>query len=209
MNRSDQLFHDAVREAAAVDAAFHGLETPEQLLDRLAYEKPKTIKPRKKKRKAGPAPLFLAVLGFVASIGSGLVILLTPETPVQSYPAPVTAPALGQETYGVWLKSNNDTPMKNLTIDNNIMVGGGDPVLSDATMHPPIGVVGQPFHWTLGKNTPPFLWEHTSGSLPPGLQITGEVIEGTPSAVGIYRFTVRGSGPDASAEAPFTIVVRR
>ncbi|MEW6212212.1 MAG: putative Ig domain-containing protein, partial [Acidobacteriota bacterium] len=44
---------------------------------------------------------------------------------------------------------------------------------------------------TAGNGTPPYTWSIVSGALPPGLNLTGGVISGTPSAAGSFAFTVQ------------------
>lgn len=55
---------------------------------------------------------------------------------------------------------------------------------------------------------PPYTWSIVSGSLPPGLRLSGNIISGTPTTRGTFAFTVRltdGSGQQATKD--FTITV--
>ncbi len=56
--------------------------------------------------------------------------------------------------------------------------------------------------------TPPYSWNVTSGSLPPGLAISGGTISGTPATDGTYGFTARVSDSSGdSATRSFSITI--
>ncbi len=68
----------------------------------------------------------------------------------------------------------------------------------------PGGVVGQPYSIGLVacSGTPPYNWSLISGSLPPGLTLSGATIYGTPATAGTYTFTVKLT--DSTAPTPQT-----
>jgi hypothetical protein len=64
------------------------------------------------------------------------------------------------------------------------------------------GTLGSPYNATLpAVGLAPFTWSVWSGSLPPGLSITGSAIAGTPTASGFYSFTIRAL--DAVGQAAY------
>jgi len=65
------------------------------------------------------------------------------------------------------------------------------PVITTSSL--PDGSVGTAYSQTLTKTGASGTWSRTSGSLPPGLTLTGSTgkISGTPSAGGTFNFTVR------------------
>ncbi len=73
------------------------------------------------------------------------------------------------------------------------------------------GVVGTPYSDSLvaAGGTPPYvLYEIISGSLPPGLTLTGPLIHGTPTTAGVFTFTARVTdsvGGQATVNASITI----
>ena len=83
--------------------------------------------------------------------------------------------------------------------------------LAVSTTTAPDGVVGHAYQINLSADggVPGYLWSHTSGTLPPGLQVTTRgALAGVPSAGGTYTFGVgvtdsRGT----TAGATFTVTV--
>jgi len=67
--------------------------------------------------------------------------------------------------------------------------------------------------WYCENQNQPVVYTLVTGSLPPGLVLsnigtTAEgQIDGTPTAVGTYNFTLRAQGPTNVGDKPFTIVV--
>ncbi len=53
-------------------------------------------------------------------------------------------------------------------------------------------VTGQDYsqQFTTSSGTSPFTFAQTSGTLPPGLTLTGDTLSGTPTSVGVYTFTI-------------------
>jgi len=80
------------------------------------------------------------------------------------------------------------------------------------TIAPPIipgAVIGSAYTQTLtmGGGTAPYSPAITSGSLPPGLTLTGATISGMPTTAGSYTFTVRADDAYAcSSERTYTLV---
>lgn len=58
--------------------------------------------------------------------------------------------------------------------------------------------------------TPPYAWSVQTGTLPPGINLAGGVVSGTPTAAGVYPFTIQASDasqPAQTATRSFTITV--
>jgi hypothetical protein len=83
--------------------------------------------------------------------------------------------------------------------------------LTVSTATAPNGVVGRAYQINLAADggVPGYLWSHSSGTLPPGLQVTTRgALAGVPSARGTFTFTVgvtdsRGT----TADATYTVTV--
>ncbi len=76
----------------------------------------------------------------------------------------------------------------------------------------PTAMVGTPYSQTLSASggTAPYSWSIASGSLPPGLTLSGATVTGTPSAPGSSTFTARvadKSTPQQTAQMTFTLPV--
>jgi len=70
--------------------------------------------------------------------------------------------------------------------------------------------VGTAFSQTLAATggTPPYTWSISSGTLPAGLQLSGGVISGTPTATGTTNITLKVTDADAlTATSPISITV--
>lgn len=76
----------------------------------------------------------------------------------------------------------------------------------------PAGSIGVAYSQTLAASggTPPYVWTLAAGGLPPGITLSQQgVLSGTPSANGIFTFTVRvADAAAAAAEKTLTIVVQ-
>lgn len=84
------------------------------------------------------------------------------------------------------------------------------PPLAIATGSLAAARAGVPYTQTLSATggTPPYSWSVTSGSLPPGLSISGSQITGTPSSGGTARFTIQvQDSAGQTATAAFTLTV--
>jgi len=70
-------------------------------------------------------------------------------------------------------------------------------ILNAATL--PAGTVNQPYteFLTAIGSAAPFTWSLSSGTLPPGVNLVGSSLTGTPTAPATYNFTVRATGTDA------------
>ena len=67
------------------------------------------------------------------------------------------------------------------------------------TTAPPPGAIGSSYDTTLSAPASggPWTWSLTSGTLPPGLRLNADgLISGTPTASGVYSFTVSAVDPD-------------
>jgi large repetitive protein len=71
-----------------------------------------------------------------------------------------------------------------------------------------LGVVYPTHTLSASGGSPPYAWSISSGSLPPGLGISGSTIGGTPTASGTYAFTLLVTDSlDAAAPAGFSITI--
>jgi len=69
--------------------------------------------------------------------------------------------------------------------------------------------------WYIENQNQPLVYTLLTGSLPPGLSLTNlgtpntaeGQIDGTPTTVGTYNFTLHAAGPTVSGDKSFTIVV--
>jgi hypothetical protein len=63
----------------------------------------------------------------------------------------------------------------------------------------PAGTVGAAYSQTLAASggTTPYSWSISSGSLPPGLSLSGGTISGTPTTANPYSFTIRCTGANS------------
>src|SRR5262249_52291310 len=85
-------------------------------------------------------------------------------------------------------------------------------VLSIVTMTLPNGSVGTAYSQTLASSggTVPLVWSVVDGQLPTGLQLAGAtgVISGTPSAAGMFDFTVQViDASNRSARQRYTVTI--
>lgn len=81
----------------------------------------------------------------------------------------------------------------------------------------PDGYIGQSYftEWYIENVDQPVLYTLQTGSLPDGLSLndvgsplTAEgSITGTPTTTGTYNFTLRATGPNATADQDFTIII--
>lgn len=84
------------------------------------------------------------------------------------------------------------------------------PVTVETTPPPPDGEIGAPYShtFTASGGTPGFVWALDSGTLPPGLVLTGSGLAGSPSAGGTYHFTMRVTDAAMATDtASFSITV--
>jgi hypothetical protein len=86
------------------------------------------------------------------------------------------------------------------------------PALSITTTSLPSGSVGGAYSQTLTATggTTPYTWSRASGALPDGLALsTSGVINGTPTAAGVFAFTIRvtGSGSQQTATQAFNLTI--
>lgn len=87
------------------------------------------------------------------------------------------------------------------------------PALSIDTTSLPAGLQSSPYSQSLAASggTSPYAWNLASGSLPPGLSLSGANISGTPTTPGNYTFTIRvadSTSPTAQATThSYTITI--
>ncbi len=84
---------------------------------------------------------------------------------------------------------------------------GAAPVITPSTLSVTPAHVGQAFSAALSY-TPSATWSVTSGTLPPGLTLSGARISGTPKLPGAYTFVVRATDATSTATKGYTIFVR-
>lgn len=88
-----------------------------------------------------------------------------------------------------------------------LIVAGG---LTITTTSLPGGKAGTPYSQVLAASggTPPYTFARTSGSLPPGIALSGATLSGTPTTTGSYTFTVQVTdSASATATQQFTIAI--
>ncbi len=88
-----------------------------------------------------------------------------------------------------------------------LAVGGG---LAITTVTLPAGQVGVAYSQTLAASggTAPYTFSKSSGTLPPGLALSGTTLSGTPSAVGSYTFTIQVTdSASATATQLYTVTI--
>ena len=112
---------------------------------------------------------------------------------------------------GVAVDPTGDIDVASPEIDRILTVGN---VLAVTTASLPGGSVGTPYDGGLSAvgGPVPFDWTVTTGALPPGLSLSAAgAISGTPTAGGLYSFSVQATDSDSppqSAGAALSIVVR-
>jgi hypothetical protein len=79
------------------------------------------------------------------------------------------------------------------------------PVISTTT--PPRGTVGLAYHYPLQATNSPTSWFSISGSLPPGLLLSGNAITGTPTSGGLFQITLAAANAGGAGTAPVSIAI--
>src|SRR5215471_15863947 len=108
--------------------------------------------------------------------------------------------------------TGNETKIQMEIYDDFLYIDyvGPDLLSIDTTCPLPDGTVGTPYSATLTATggTAPYTWTLLSGSLPPGLSLSGAgVISGTPTTAGTYTFTLKvvdASGQTATLPCQIT-----
>jgi hypothetical protein len=106
--------------------------------------------------------------------------------------------------------TDSGQPAQSKQISLSLVILPGSLIITTTSL--PAATVGTPYSQTLsaGGGTAPYTWSIASGSLPPGLTLSGATISGTPSAPGTSNFTVRvadKSTPQQTVQTPFTLSV--
>jgi hypothetical protein len=140
------------------------------------------------------------------SIGSGA--LPTGFNVINASTGAISGTSVVNGTYSfvVHIVDSAGTP----TVDNQglyIVISGSAPAptpsVSITTNSMPSGVVGSAYSTTLQATggTAPYSWTIPGGALPPGISMpTTGIASGTPTASGIYSFTVRVTDSSATAQ---------
>lgn len=112
----------------------------------------------------------------------------------------------GSSTFTVRVRSGDgQTDQRQLTLS----VLTTAPVKIETVRLPPVVVTG-PYNVRLradGGDGENYVWSVAEGSLPPGLTVAGDSINGSPSSVGTFDVGLRVTSGDQSDTAPFTIRV--
>src|SRR5262249_21242880 len=116
-----------------------------------------------------------------------------------------TPTAAGAANFTVQVRDNaSRTVTKPLAITIDLAITTTSPL--------PTGSMGTLYSQTLSATggTTPYTWSRTSGALPDGLTLsTGGLISGTPTAAGVFNFTIRvtGSGSQQVGTQAFTLTI--
>ena len=130
---------------------------------------------------------------------------------VQGLPSWIThsgSGGIGPATITVAVAPDPGAPRSaTFTIANTAFTVTQEPPLTIATLSPlPAGTTGAAYSQALAASggTPPYAWTLASGTLPPGVTLSGSgTIAGTPSAAGVFNLTVAVTDT-ASAVASLT-----
>jgi hypothetical protein len=120
----------------------------------------------------------------------------------------VVMPAAGGGPYHAYLGVWSGTTLLTLyqaTDDVTIQY----PPIAIATTTLPGGYVGLSYSQTLQATggSGSYSWSIASGSLPPGLSLSGGIISGTPATAGTYTFTVQVTDGATTATQSLTITI--
>ena len=112
---------------------------------------------------------------------------------------PTTA---GNYPFTIEAKNDYGTDSKDYTVT----VSGVAPTITTASL--PNGVVGVAYTTTTlaATGSTPITWS-VSGTLPPGLSLSNDVISGTPTAAGTYSFTVTATNNYGSDNKIYTVTI--
>ena len=128
---------------------------------------------------------------------------------VQSAAATGTPTTSGSFTFALRAQdtSGHTTPSRSFTIN----VGAPAPlVITNGTSTLTPGTVGRSYAINLfaGGGVQPYRWAIVAGALPPGLRLSGNQINGTPTTRGTFTFTARVTDArGATASQPFSITI--
>lgn len=108
---------------------------------------------------------------------------------------------------------DNDAPQRSATKSLAITINPNKPRITTEFLT--YGTVGQSYPSTTLSATggkPSYTWSLVSGSLPPGLSLSGGGISGTPTVAGTYAFTVRATdsgSPARTADKTLSIAINQ
>jgi hypothetical protein len=122
-----------------------------------------------------------------------------------------TPPSYGSSTFTVQV-TDAQTPAAIATQSLTIIINAA--ALQISTTSLPSARVGKTYNQTLTAvgGVKPYTWQVASGSLPPGLTLTGGNISGVPKWKGTWTFTIRvqdAQSAPANATRSFTLIVNR
>ena len=115
-------------------------------------------------------------------------------------------------TFNFAVEASNDGEPA-LSASNSLSITVVQPV-AITTLALPNGVTNAVYSMTLtaAGGSLPYTWSKTSGSLPPGLELSGGVISGTPTTTGTFNFVVQvsdGGTPVLSASNSLSVTIVR
>jgi lysophospholipase L1-like esterase len=98
-------------------------------------------------------------------------------------------PTGGETTHTIVFRATNSVGTSDITLTLQVVVGA-----SVTTTSLPNAVVGTAYSQALAASgVAPFLWDISSGTLPAGLSLVGNLITGTPTTAATSTFTVRAT----------------
>ncbi len=130
------------------------------------------------------------VAPYTYSLGSG-----TPPPGITVSPGGVVSgTSTGSGPYTFTVQVTDSTPGTPLTVNKSYSVTIPGPTLVVAPASPAAGAQGVPYsqQFTTTGGTAPYAYSHESGTMPPGLSISGSgLLSGTPSTLGSFTFTIK------------------
>ena len=130
------------------------------------------------------------VAPYTYSLGSG-----TPPPGITVSPGGVVSgTSTGSGPYTFTVQVMDSTPGTPLTVNKSYSVTIPGPTLVVAPASPAAGAQGVPYsqQFTTTGGTAPYAYSHESGTLPPGLSLSGSgLLSGTPSTLGSFTFTIK------------------
>ncbi|HEV2507903.1 MAG TPA: putative Ig domain-containing protein [Mesorhizobium sp.] len=130
------------------------------------------------------------VAPYTYSLGSG-----TPPPGITVSPGGViSGTSTGSGPYTFTVQVTDSTPGTPLTVNKSYSVTIPGPTLVVSPASPAAGAQGVPYsqQFTTTGGTAPYAYSHESGTMPPGLSISGSgLLSGTPTTLGSFTFTIK------------------